>query len=171
MQNGFRGLVEIGVGIEIGFGFGVLVREGFGMGVSDAGFSTGSGPGMEALVESLVIMLAVDGTFPDSERETLRGLLGMFPSTAALTEGRLEGMIGGILDRVVSQGVSARLSAIAAATDSMEDRLTILRLATKLCVGDGDAAAEETELLARMQSAFEVSDEALHRILEDLKRG
>lgn len=121
-------------------------------------------------VETMYLMMMVDGEADGQERIALRGAL------LALTDGLLESeVLDELLQRcclaVAEQGVEARLQAIGSRIcANRQDRELAFTLAAAVALADGAVADEESLLVRSIGEWFGVSTRRCHEILQQFEQ-
>lgn len=121
---------------------------------------------VQPFVETMYLMMVIDGEPDRAEYEVMRGALGM------LTDGLLHGaaldeMLGDCEALAREQGVMARLQAVGGriCADRV-DRETAFSLATAVAIADGKLLAEESSLVESIAEWYGISAKRCAQLLQ-----
>jgi uncharacterized tellurite resistance protein B-like protein len=121
---------------------------------------------LEALVETMVLVVYADGVLSASERERFASGLGL------LTSGRLAGagaeeLLARVAAGVAARGREASLAAIKRRLPDARSRLVALVLATDMAAADGTVRETERQLVLELAHELEIPAAEAQQLLTD----
>lgn len=121
-------------------------------------------------VEAMVMMIAADGEYQESERQTALKLLAKHPAAQGLSEAEVDDLFARGAEAVLNEGVDVRLTKLAQAATARDERLEILRSAILICVADGEVAVEEMTLLRKIMNALTLTEADLNAQIDGMMK-
>lgn len=120
-------------------------------------------------VETMYLMMIVDGERDRVEQDVIRGALGVL-THGVLREAELEQILHSCEARAAEQGVEARLQAVGSriCADRM-DRETAFSLAAAVALADGRLAREESGLVDSIAAWYGISSRRCAQILQQFE--
>lgn len=153
LQSGRRG------GTVMSSAYRTVAREGFFTVEEKAALDR-----VEAVAETMFLVIAADGQVMDTEMAALRGAIRGLTGDI-LSDGIVLVMVEGFALRLRDEGKDARLKAIAEALADVTEAQNALGLAAAVAMADGQVADAESDIIIELQRAFSLSEEQVAEAL------
>ena len=125
----------------------------------------------KAIIETMVLLAAIDGFVTDDELAQLRSSIEKLVAPEPLASG-LDELLAASLERLTADGWQARIQDVADRIKSPASRSLAFRLGAAVAFVDDDVAQAEAEAIESLASAFGLSgDESqaiMREVVEDL---
>ena len=119
------------------------------------------------IYELMVLAVWADGKVQPDEVLAVQRIVSADPEFARL--GNRTTLVREVRERIARQGLDSTLRAAAAAI-APEDRELAFRLCARIVNADGEMGGEDAEVLGSLQELFELSGEAVKRLIRDRDR-
>ena len=119
------------------------------------------------IYELMVLAVWADGKVQPDEVLAVQRIVSADPDFARLAD--RSGIVRAARERIASQGFDSTLRA-AASTIPPEDRELAFRLCARVLNADGEMGGEDAEMLGTLQELFQLSGEAVTRLIRDRNR-
>ena len=124
---------------------------------------------VDALVETLFLMMSADGTLAEAERDAIRGAVRGL-TDGALRSGTIDFMLEAYAKRLTDEGRDARLQAIAGEIgEEPAEAEGAFTLAAAVALADDRVADEENAFISQLAACFGISDARAEELLDQLE--
>lgn len=121
----------------------------------------------KAIIETMVLLAAIDGFVTDEELAQLRSSIERMVAPERLGA-ELDELLAASLEKLTADGWQSRVKDVAARIKSETSRALAFRLGAAVAFVDDDVAQAETEAIEELATAFGLSNEASQEILREV---
>lgn len=122
-------------------------------------------PDPHALIETMLLMVAADGTVKDGEMNELSRVVSEHPIFADFDTDAVAESFSRAFEALAVEGFEKRMEAIADALGTYHAQLLAFALACQVCFADGSIDETEFALLRTFQIVFGLSDETVSFVI------
>jgi uncharacterized tellurite resistance protein B-like protein len=119
-------------------------------------------------VEAMIMMIAADGVIEEEEIDDFMRNVYQSRRLAAVPHAEMMSMIKRSLHAISTEGVDRRIAAVGQMLPSVDQKLEAVRMCVSICASDGDVAPDELEILKKMQREFDLSDQQIETVLQEV---
>lgn len=121
----------------------------------------------KAIIETMVLLAAIDGFVTDDELSQLRSSIEKLVAPEPIGS-RLDELLAASLERLTADGWQARIEDVAGRIKSDSSRALAFRLGAAVAFVDDDVAQAEAEAIDALAAAFGLSSDASQAILREV---
>lgn len=121
----------------------------------------------KAIIETMVLLAAIDGFVTDDELAQLRSSIEKLVSPETLGTG-LDELLAASLERLTADGWQARVKDVAGRIKTPASRSLAFRLGAAVAFVDDDVAQAEAEAIEALAAAFGLSSDESQAILREV---